>query len=147
VVVDHHRPQVDATAHLLDGLLLGAGQGHMKTKKGQGHMKTKKGQGHMKTKKGRGHMKTKKGRGHMKTKKGRGHMKTKKNYYSFLFKSGDYFRTSRMLEDKYPTLFWGCGCGKNGYDVGFHCTAAQVRQISNYISRNLPKAKMCPVEV
>lgn len=30
MVVDHNRPQVDATAHLLDGLLLGAGQEHMK---------------------------------------------------------------------------------------------------------------------
>jgi len=71
--------------------------------------------------------------------------KTEKNYYSFIFKSGDYFHTSRMLEDRYPTLFDGCGFRRRGndYDIGFYCTEAQAREIAKYISRsNLPKAKI-----
>lgn len=71
-------------------------------------------------------------------------MKVAKYHYSFSFKRGNYFNTSRTLEDMYPKLFCGSGtCLFDGdYDVSFICTPAQARNIRRYINRNLPKAKM-----
>jgi len=75
--------------------------------------------------------------------------KPRKYHYEFSFRKGNYQDVAGVLSDMYPKLFSGSGIFllNGSYDVGFICTAAQARNISRYIARNLPKAKMVRTEV
>jgi hypothetical protein len=75
--------------------------------------------------------------------------KPRKYHYGFYFRKGNYRDVADTLSDMYPKLFAGSGIFllNGSYDVGFVCTAVQARNISRYIARNLPKAKMVRTEL
>lgn len=75
--------------------------------------------------------------------------KPHKHHYEFSFRKGNYRDVSDTLSNMYPKLFMGSGIFllDGSYDVGFTCTAAQARNISRYIARNLPKAKMVRIKL